>query len=288
MRTIKQPREAELTMRLAQSMAPELLENLIDKILVLMNNLSYLISLSEKTTRPDDAYLELIECYEMSESYSKDLKEYIQIPAAMYYHKEVKELKEDEIDEYFALRFRVHVIQENELYRQCGELFFIADGKWPQLMEILRQLPARKNDFRMCLIYLSYQQRWLKRHFVEPFFGSTEEFLSQPTAKKSNKPIKEFREFINEAWRTEIIMQKLHRLIGNKRNKEALKIITRAWWIGWLSDKPTATSIKNEFSSSIDCSESYIGDCLKEAKPNKNGKVDEEAIELIRLEYERA
>lgn len=282
-RTIKKPREAELTMRLAQSMAPELLENLIEKVLVLMNNLSYLKGLAEKDIRPEDAYHELIECYEQSESYTKDMKDFIQKPAAMYYHKDLKELKEEEIDKYFDLRFSKHVKLENELYNKCGELFFIADGKWPCLMEILENLPTEENTFRMCLTYLSFQLQWIKRHVVEPIYGCKEKTPQQQAEKK--KRIKEFREFIKDAWRADIIIQKLHRLIGYKQDSEALKIITRAWWIKWLYDKPTATSIRNEFPT-INCSDTQVSRCLNEPKPTKNGKVDEEKIEEIRKEYE--
>lgn len=173
-RTIKQPREAELTMRLAQSMAPELLENLIEKIIALMNNLSYLKDLAEKGIRPDDAYMELIECYEQSESYSKDLNDFILSPAAMYYQKKVKELKEEEIDEYYFSKFAKLVNTENEFYQLCGELRFISDGKWTRLIDILDNLPIEDNKFRMCLIYLSYKLQFLNKHFIEPTFDSTD------------------------------------------------------------------------------------------------------------------
>ncbi len=286
-RTIKEPREAELTMRLAQSMAPELMENLIERILVLMNNLSYLKSLAEKAIMPEDAYLELIECYEMSESYTKDYIEYIQKPAAMYYHKDVKKLTEKEIDNYYAYSFSNYVARENDLYYECGEIRFVANEHWQQLLEILNNLPAKKNDFRMCLIYLSYQKRWVKRYLIDPVFGSAQNLQPQAAVKKDNKHNKEFREFIKDAWRTEIIIRKLHRLIGNKRDTEALKILTRALWIEWLSKKPTAYSIRKEFPT-ITGSDALISRCFKEKKPMKNGKVDEEVIEKIRQEYERA
>lgn len=279
-KTIKQPREAELTMRLAQSMAPELLENLIEKVLVLMNNLSYLKGLAEKEIRPEDAYQELIESYEHSESYTKDMKDFIQKPAAMYYHKDLKELKEEEIDEYFALRFSKHVKLENELYYQCGELRFIAEGNWPCLMEILENFPTKEDTFRMCLTYLCYQLRWIESHIV----GSRKE-TTPPQQAEKKKRIKVFREFIKDSWRADVIIQKLHRLIGYKQNSEALKIITRAWWIKWLYDKPTATSIRNEFPT-ITCSDTIVSRCLNEPKPTKNGKEDEEAIEEIRKKYE--
>ena len=281
LRSIKQPREAELTMRLAQSMAPELLENLIEKVVALMNNLSYLKDLAEKRIRPDDAYMELIECYEMSESYTKDVKEFIQIPAAIYYHKDVKELKDEEIDEFFFHRFTKHVVTENELYHQCGELIFIADGKWLRLMDILKNLPTEENSFRMCLTYLSYKLRWIKK-FAEPIVGNRNITQSEQNEKKDD-----FRKYIKEACRADIIIQKLHRLIGFKTNSEALKIIRRAQWIGWLHEepRPSTKSIKREFDT-IKCTDQQISKSLKEAKPTKKGKVDEEAIEEIRKQYE--
>lgn len=181
LRTIQQPHEAELTMRLAQSMAPELLENLIEKIIALMNNLYYLKNMVEKIIRPEDAYMELIECYEQSESYSKDLNDFILSPAGMYYRKKVKELKEDEIDEYYFSKFAKYVVTENVLYQPCGELRFISDGKWTRLMDILDNLPVEENNFRMCLVYLSYQLHFFNKHFIEPTFNSTDVF--QPKRK---------------------------------------------------------------------------------------------------------
>lgn len=289
MRVIKQPREAELTMRLAQSMAPELLMNLIERIIALMNNLSYLKDLANKGIHPFDAYLELIECYEISESYAEDFADFIQKPAALYYHKDVKELKEEELDNFFANKFSKHVVCENELYKQCGELSFIADGKWGRLMEILEQLPKQEDNFRICLTYLSYQQQWIKRHFLEPLMVPKDVVYQQQNEKTGDRPIKKFQEFINpkEAWRTEIIIQKLHRLIGNKTKGDAIMIITKAWWIGWLSAKPTANSIRKEFPST-DCSDTIFSRVLNESKPTIGGNVNEEAIEQIRKEFEAA
>ena len=198
-RTIKQPREAELTMRLAQSMAPELLENLIEKIIALMNNLFYLKNMAEKRIRPDDAYMELIECYEQSESYSKDLNDFILSPAAMYYRKKVKELKDDDIDEYYFSKFAKRVVTENEFYHQCGELRFVSDGKWTRLMDILDNLPVEDNNFRICLTYLSYQLQYFNKHYIEPTFDSTgvvqpkrnfEDAINNDTP--STLPIKEY------------------------------------------------------------------------------------------------
>lgn len=281
-RTIKQPREAELTMRLAQSMAPELLENLIEKIVALMNNLSYLKGMAEKIIRPIDAYMELIECYEQSESYAEDLKDFIQAPAAMYYRKNVKELKENEVDDFFFYRFSKHVVTENELYCQCGELLFMEDGGWARLMDILEKLPTKEDSFRMCLTHLSYKMLHLKRNYVEPFFGNRNN--NQP---KQDENKDDFRKYIKEAGRADIIIQKLHRLIGLQENSHALKIIRRAQWIGWVYEnpRPSSKSIKKEFPT-IKCSDQQISKSLNEARPSKNGIDDELAIEEIRKQFE--
>lgn len=289
MRVIKYPREAELTMRLAQSMAPELLMNLIERIIALMNNLSYLKDLADKGIHPYDAYLELIECYENSESYVEDFADFIQKPAALYYHKDVKELKEEELDNYFANRFSKHVICENELYKQCGELSFVADGNWARLIGVLEKLPEQENNFRMCLTYLSYQQRWLKKFYL-PIGVSADSIPPQMEERKNGKHIKTFREFINpqKVWQTDVIIQKLHRLIGNMTNTNALRIITKAVWIGWVGETsekgkpilPTATSILYEFPT-ITCSAQQISRVLKEPRPTKK-----EEIEQIRKEFE--
>lgn len=113
------------------------------------------------------------------------------------------------------------------------------------------------------------------------------QIVRKSKSKRDPELTNTFHEFIKDKERTEEIMKKLHRLIGEKKNSEALKIITRAWWIGWLIDKPTAPSIKAEFHT-ITCTEQYISKCLKEDKPTKYGKVDEKAIDKIRQEYESA
>ena len=64
-------------------------------------------------------------------------------------------------------------------------------------------------------------------------------------------------------------------------------IITKAWWIGWLSAKPTANSIRKEFPST-DCSDTIFSRVLNESKPTIGGNVNEEAIEQIRKEFEAA
>jgi cell division septum initiation protein DivIVA len=104
---------------------------------------------------------------------------------------------------------------------------------------------------------------------------------SNKTKLNTNKPVKLFREFVKDSKRTEEIIGKLHRLIGNKTNTDAIRIITKAMWIGWLT-KPTATSIKQEFPT-IKCADQQISKCLTEKAPTHAGM-----IEKIKTEFEQA
>lgn len=97
--------------------------------------------------------------------------------------------------------------------------------------------------------------------------------------KKKSRTIKSFREFIKDAEQTEGVLKKLHNLIGNQTNTDALKVITKAMWIGLLN-KPTGTSILNEFPT-ITCSFQQISRCLNEPKPTHEG-----LMEKIRKEFE--
>lgn len=105
--------------------------------------------------------------------------------------------------------------------------------------------------------------------------------------RKVKQSRNQFHEFVKDVARTDEIIAKLHRIIGNKIKSEAIKIIMKAMWIGWI-ERPTASSIKQEFSDNITCSESYIIRLLKEAKPTRNGKIDEEKLDEIREEFENA
>ncbi len=83
--------------------------------------------------------------------------------------------------------------------------------------------------------------------------------------QKRYRKIKSFREFIKDAERTEEIMEKLHRLIGNKTDTEALRDIKMVMDLDLLN-RPTATSIRNEFPT-ITCSDTIVSNVLKEPKP---------------------
>lgn len=99
--------------------------------------------------------------------------------------------------------------------------------------------------------------------------------------KKQSQPVKTFREYIKDADRTEEIIDKLHRLIGNKTNVNALEIIKKAIWIGWI-DRPTYTSIKNEFHT-INCSLQFMSKCINEPPPTHQGMINK-----IKREFEAA
>ena len=99
--------------------------------------------------------------------------------------------------------------------------------------------------------------------------GGDERTVTKP---KKTKRIKGFREFVKDAERTEEIIEKLHRLIGNKTNTNALKIIAEAMWLDLL-DRPTSTSIYNEFPT-ITCSETIISKRLNEPKQSVPKELD--------------
>ncbi len=98
---------------------------------------------------------------------------------------------------------------------------------------------------------------------------------------KKSRDIKTFREFINDSERTDEVLEKLHRLIGNKKNTEALRVIVKLMWIELIS-RPTATSIKKEFPS-ITCSSQQISKCLNEPRPTHDTM-----LKKIWQEYEHA
>ncbi len=125
---------------------------------------------------------------------------------------------------------------------------------------------------------------WISILKIATLLREYDERHSKPAKKvsKKSKKIKTFREFIVDAERTNEIVEKLHRLIGNKTNTDALKIITRAMWIEWI-ERPTATSIKNEFPTIV-CSNQMISKCLNEAKPTHPNN----CIEKIKSDYEKA
>ena len=108
------------------------------------------------------------------------------------------------------------------------------------------------------------------------------------TSQKEREPRNNIREYIIDKERTEEIIEKLHRLIGNKINTAAADIIKEAMWID-LMVRPTIPSIKAEFLT-IKCSPTPISNILKEGekKPQKGGKVDTELLNKIREKFDQA
>ena len=111
------------------------------------------------------------------------------------------------------------------------------------------------------------------------------EYEQEQTPTTSNgvkhKKIKTFLEFIKDTARTEEIIEKLHHLVGNQTDSDALKVIAKAMWIDWIH-RPTATSIKLEFPT-VTCSATIISRCLNEPKPTLPSMIKE-----IREEFEQA
>lgn len=108
------------------------------------------------------------------------------------------------------------------------------------------------------------------------------------TFQKERKPRNNIREYIRSKERTEEIIGKLHRLIGNKKNSAAVDIIKEAMWIDLIA-RPTVPSIKAEFLT-ITCSSTLISKILKdgEKKPQKFGKVDTGVLDKIREKFDQA
>ena len=115
-----------------------------------------------------------------------------------------------------------------------------------------------------------------------------EEAKHNATSQKMRGPRNNIREYIKDKERTEEIIGKIHRLIGNKTNTAAVDIIKEAMWIEWI-ERPTIPSIKAEFPT-ITCSPSPISKKLNEGekKPQKGGKVDTELLDKIRKKFEQA
>lgn len=86
-----------------------------------------------------------------------------------------------------------------------------------------------------------------------------------PISNKKRKKIKTFREYVIDANKTDEVLKRMHQLIGNQTNTDALKVIVKAMWIN-LIYKPTSTAIINEFPT-ITCSPQQISKCLNEPIP---------------------
>lgn len=121
----------------------------------------------------------------------------------------------------------------------------------------------------------------LLQEYDERNSGTKDDERSVTKTQKKTRHIKQFREFVKDAGSTEETIEKLHRLVGNKKNTDALRIIRDAMYIE-LIEKPTATSIFKEFPT-IACSNTVVSNVLNEPKPTLQWMID-----LIKKEFEQA
>ena len=140
-----------------------------------------------------------------------------------------------------------------------------------------------KTDIEMLSEIFSY----LIRITIAEFDSIYQEIrgLKANTISRKRNIRNNFREFVLKKEQTEEIIRKLHRLIDNKVNTAAIRIINEAMWIDLIS-LPTAPSVKEEFPN-ITCDDSYVNRILDLQKPVKNGKVDEEKLNKIREKFEK-
>lgn len=246
----------------------------IEKTLTVFINITSFANRHNKLVKTmyQDAYKEVCGVYARSRAYAKRRDDEFPQQCREELILQGSKPTAAEIQRYFNTHYRNFILSQNK----CQQLYY--------------QYRKQEDNFSIEFLKMLFNED--TREDAEDFlffqtFGKELRTLQTQSNGKKNKKIKTFSEFIKESKRTEEIIEKLHRLIGKKTNSDAIRIITRAWWIKWLDKKPTATSIRTEFPS-ITCSDSQISDILGEAKPTKNGKVDEEEIERIRKEYEDA
>jgi len=113
-------------------------------------------------------------------------------------------------------------------------------------------------------------------------------YSANQATQMKRRPRNDFREFIKDKEMTDEILEKIHRLMGNKINTAAADILKEAMWIDWI-DRPTIPSVKAEFKN-IKCSHTPISNKIKEGerKPMKLGKVDKELLKNIKDKFEQA
>lgn len=246
----------------------------IEKILSVFLNVTAFSNRYNKLVETiyQDAYKEVCGVYARSKAYAKRRDEELPQQCREDLFLQGNKPTDTDVQTYFNSHYRNFILSQNK----CQQLYH----------------QYRKQEDTFCIEFLNMLFDEDTREDAEDFlffqtFGKELRTLQTQSNENKHKKIKTFREFINDAKRTEEIIEKLHRLIGKKTNSDALRIITRACWIKWLDKKPTATSIKTEFPT-ITCADTLISDILREPKPTKNGKVDEEEIERIRKEYEDA
>lgn len=159
---------------------------------------------------------------------------------------------------------RYHHLQDDE--EIIEKLFHDEEGCW---LVDEKEYYSTKNWISILKVATLIQEFDERQNTINPF----------PTPK--NRRIKTFREFVKDADCTEDIVAKLHRIIGNQKNTDALRVIAKAMWIE-LINRPTSTSIKNEFPT-VTCSDTVISNVLNEPVPTHPRLIEE-----IREEFEQA
>lgn len=218
-----------------------------------------------------NAYDEVCDVYARSKAYAKRRDEEFLQQCGDYLYLQGRKPTIAEMHTYFNQQYRNLILthnQSNQLYLRCRkqENTFYVEFLNKLLNEETRQ---DAEDFLFCQAF------------------SKELNTKQTSPKKSSTP-KKFREFIKDKERTEEIIAKLHRLIGNKTNTASLVIFIEAMWIEMI-DRPTIQSIIEEFHC-IACSEAYVSRKLKEGeeKPKKGANVDEDRLNKIRDKFRNA
>lgn len=222
-----------------------------------------------------------------------DSKDFPDLPKLEEYIRLFKNVEQDFLDNLYGghhdtkqqeedikiISYLEEEIINNEHLRQYEEDYL---DSWKEL----------KTDIDMLSGILNY----LLRIVVSELEGIYQEIRKQEEGAKHNATSQKMRElknnireYIKDKERTEEIIGKIHRLIGNKTNTAAVNIIKEAMWIEWI-EKPSAPSVVDEFRDNITCADTYVSRKLKEGeeKPKKGGKLNTELLDKIRKKFEQA
>lgn len=218
-----------------------------------------------------NAYDEVCDVYTRSQTYAKRRDEEFLQQCGDYLYLQGRKPTTAEMHTYFNQQYRNLILtqnQSNQLYLRCHKqkgTFYI--GFLNNLLNEETRQDAE--DFLFCQTF-------------------SKELSTKHTSPKKSSIPKKFREFVKDKERTEEIISKLQRLIGNKTNTASLVIFKEAMWIE-LIDRPTLQSIIDEFHC-ITCSETYASRKLKEGeeKPKKGANVDEDRLNKIREKFRNA
>ena len=176
---------------------------------------------------------------------------------------------------------------EKQVKNAWGFISYADDGKELSSDEILLQMIERS------IKYDALESKRLTLNKIEAMFGSgkykpaskevseaiarlresIESHVAGTTKPRKTKRIKEFTEFIKDSEHTNKILRVIHKAVGNKKDKDALRVIRDAYWAE-LIEIPTFTSIKNEFDG-VQCSQTVFSNLINEDKPTRESMLDE-------------